>query len=144
MFQLSLTKCDNQQYEVCVSSQQRRETCILKQKRKSRVCFTERELRISEPCISDSRRKDGSQKLKSSRKLEANLFDPLLTDLRNYLTKKRSANQVAPSCCYEQLITSMLSECRCSSHVSNQSVFKRLTSTSRSVKGRHSCEGDLL
>ena len=48
--QLSLGKCDNQQREICISSQQRYETRVSKPKRESRVHFTECELRISEPC----------------------------------------------------------------------------------------------
>jgi len=44
--------------------------------------------------VSDSWRKDGSQKLKSPRQPKANLFDPPLMDLRDYLIKKNSANQI--------------------------------------------------
>ena len=115
--QLLLARRDNQQREVCVSSQQRRATRVSKPKRESCACSTRRELCISEPCVSVLRR---SQELKSPQKPEANLFGPPPTDLRDYLTKKMSANQIAPSCFCEWLITAMLSECRCSSHVSKQ------------------------
>ena len=108
MSQPSLTKCDNQQREVRISAHQRHETHVSKSKSESRACSTQRELRVSEHCVSDSRRKGGSQKLKSSQKPDANLFDPYPTDLRDYLIKKRSANQIAPSCYCERLI----SECR--------------------------------
>jgi len=68
-------------------------------------------------------------------RLEAGLFDPPLMDLRDYLTKKRSAHQITPLCCCERLITTILSECHC-----NQSVFQRLSSTSvsHSAKRHHS------
>jgi len=108
---VSLARCNNQQREVRVSSQQRRETRVSKPKCDSCVWPTECELRVFEPCILELRRRDGSQKLKSHQKPETSLFDPLLTDLRDYLTKKRSANQIAPPCRYERLITAMLSEC---------------------------------
>ena len=86
--QVSLTKCRNQQREVRVYAQQRRETRVLKPKRDSHVCSIECELCVSEPCLSELRHKDGSQKLKSPQKPEANLFDPPLTDLRDYLINK--------------------------------------------------------
>ena len=56
-------------------------------------------------------------------------------DLRDYLTKKRSVHRITPLCCYEQLITTVLSECHC-----KQSMFKRLSSTSisSSAKRHHS------
>ena len=101
--------------------------------RESCVHFTGRELRISEPCVSALRSKDNSHKLKSPRQSEANLFDPPPTDLRDYLTKKRSASLITPSCCCKRLIT-MLSECRCSSRASRQSIFRQSTLTSRSAK----------
>ena len=75
--QMSLAKHDNQQREVRVSSQQKHETRILKPKRESRALPAECELRVSEPCVSDLRCKDSFQKLKSPRKPEAVLFDPL-------------------------------------------------------------------
>ena len=89
---------------VRVSSQQRHETHVSKPKRENRVRSTERELLISEPCVSDLRYKDSFQKLKSPRIPEVVLFDPPPMDLRDYLTKKRSAHQIALSCCYEWLI----------------------------------------
>ena len=83
--QVSPDKCDNQQCEVRVSSQQRHETRVSKPKRESRVCSTERELRIFEPYVIETCkvnirspmakvRKD----LKSphSQRLEVGLFDP--------------------------------------------------------------------
>jgi len=63
--QPSLTKRDNQQCEVRISAQQRQETHVLKTKRESCACSTKHELRVSKPCVSYSRRKGGSQKLKS-------------------------------------------------------------------------------
>ena len=73
-------------------------------------------------------------------RLEASLFDSPPTDLRDYLTKKRSVYQITPQCCCERLITTVLSECHYSSHVSKQSVFNQLsfTSASRSTKRRRS------
>ena len=50
------------------------------------------------------------------RHCEASLFNPPPVDLRDYLTKKRSANQATSSCCCQRLIH-MLSECRCGSGV---------------------------
>ena len=55
-------------------------------------------------------------------------------DRRDYLTRKRSANLITPSCCRERLITAMLSECRCSSHTNQQPTFRQSTPTSRSAK----------
>ena len=52
--QVSLDKCDNQQCEVRVSSQQRHETRVSKPKRESRICSIERELRVSEPCVTET------------------------------------------------------------------------------------------
>ena len=134
MSQPSLTKGDNQQREVCVSAQQRHETHVSKSKHESCACSAQCELHVFEPYVFDSRRKGDSQKLKSPRQPEANVFDPPPTDLRDYLTKKRSANQITLFCCCERLITTMFSECCCSSYASKQSVFRRLTSTSRSAK----------
>jgi len=73
-------------------------------------------------------------------RLEADLFDLPAMDLKYYLTKKRSVHQITPQCCCERLITAVLSECRCSSLVSKQSVFNRLSSTlvSRSANRRRS------
>jgi len=51
--QMLLAERDNQQCEVRVSSQQRHETRIFKPKRECRVCSAERELRVSEPCVSE-------------------------------------------------------------------------------------------
>ena len=102
--QVSLGKCDNQQCEVRISSQQRHETRVSKQKHESRVCSIERELHVSEPCapeicVSELRCKVNicspmakvRRELKSlhPQRLEAGLFDPSLMDLRDYLTKKR-------------------------------------------------------
>ena len=136
--QMSSGKHDNQQREVRVSSQQRHETRISKPKCESRVYSTERELRISEPCdpetyVSELRRKIN---IRSPRRLEACLFDPPSTDLRDYFTKKRSVHQITPQYCCERLITSMLSECQCSSHVSKQSVFNWLSSMPVSQSGK--------
>ena len=67
------------------------------------------------------------------RHYEANLFDPPPIDLRDYLTKKRSANQITSSCCCQRLIT-MLSECRCNSGANQQSLVRQLTLIPRSAK----------
>ena len=75
--------------------------------------------------------------MKSPRQSEANLFDPPPTDLRDYLTRKRSAGLITPSCCCERLIT-MLSECRCNSRANRQSRFKQLTLAPRSAKRNRS------
>jgi len=103
--QVSPDKHDDQQHEVRVSSQQRHEICVSKLKRKSRVCSTERELHVSEPCtpetcILELRHKVNihsltarvRRELKSPRPqgLEAGPFDPPPTNIRDYLTKKRS------------------------------------------------------
>jgi len=73
-------------------------------------------------------------------RLEAGLFNPPPTDLRDYLTKKRSVHQITPQCYSEWLITAVLFECHCSSHGSKQSVFNRLSAVpvSRSAKRRRS------
>jgi len=138
--QVSLDKRNNQQREVRLSYQQRHETCVSKPKCESRVCSTERELRVSEPCapetcISKLRRKVNIRSSMQSC-LTAGLFDPPPMDLRDYLTKKRGVHQITQLCCYEQLITAVLSECHYSSHISKQSVFNRLSymSISRSAK----------
>ena len=82
------------------------------------------------------------RELKSShpQRLEAGLLNPSLTDLRDYLTKKRSVHQITPQYCCEWLITAVLSGCHCSSHESKHSVFKCLSSVpvSRSAKKRRS------
>ena len=136
---MSLAICDNQQRESRVSSQQRCKTNISEPKRESRVYLTGRELRVSEPCVSALRSKYSSQKLKSPRQSEANLFDPPPADLRDYLTRKRSANLITPSYCCERLITTMLSECCCSSHESRQSIFRQSTPTSQLAKRYRFC-----
>lgn len=61
-----------------------------------------------------------------------------ITDLRDQLNMKRGTHQIYPCCCCEQLITTVLLECRCGSHTGKQSVFERLSaaSTSRLAK-RH-------
>ena len=132
--QVSPDKHDNQQHEVRVSSQQRYETRISKPKCESRICSIEHELRISASCaletsVSELRRKVNirsltarvRRELKSSRPqiLEAGLFDPPPTDLRDYLTKNRSVHQITPLCCCEQLITMVLSESTANSRCSN-------------------------
>ena len=117
-----LAKRDNQQRKVRIPSQQRREACVLEPKCESRVCLTGRELRISEPCFSDSRRKGGSQKVKSPRQPKANLFDPPLTDLRDYLIKRvliRSFRLVALNgsswqCSLNAAVAHMQANSRCS------------------------------
>ena len=52
--QMSPDKCDNQQCEVLISSQQRGETRVSKAKPESQVCSIERELRVSEPCVTEA------------------------------------------------------------------------------------------
>jgi len=123
--QLSPGKHDNQQREVRAFSQQRHETRVSKPKCESRVCFKEHELCISEPCafeacVSELRRKVNifsptakvRREVKSPhpQRLKVGLFDPPPTDLRGYLTKKRSI-QITPQYCCERLITVVLSEC---------------------------------
>ena len=75
--QVSLARCNNQQREVRVSSQQRRETRVSKPKCDSCVWPTECELHVSEPCVLELRRNDGSQKLKSPQKLRLISLIPL-------------------------------------------------------------------
>ena len=64
---------------------------------------TERELRVSEPCVTETCKVNirsltitVRRELKSPRphKLEARLFVPPPIDLRDYLTKKRSVHQI--------------------------------------------------
>ena len=55
--QVLLDKCDIQQRKVHVSSQQRHKTHISKSKRESYVYSIEHELRVSEACVSELRRK---------------------------------------------------------------------------------------
>ena len=73
-----LAEHDNKQNEVRVSFQQRRETRVSKQKCESRVYSTERDLRISEPCVLKLQRKVNIQELKSPhpQKIVVGLFDP--------------------------------------------------------------------
>ena len=108
--QASLPRRTKQQCDSRVSSRQRRHSHVLKLRRESRV---------SESCVQAVQDEDASR----PRSCEANLFDPLPMDLRDYLTKKRSANQTTSSCCCQWLI-SMLSECRCGSGVNQQSLVK--------------------
>jgi len=108
--QMSSGKRDNQLREVRVSSQQRRETHVSKPKCEIRVCSTECELRISELCVTETRKVNirsptarvrKEQTCPHPQRLEAGLFDPPPTDLRDYLTKKMSVHQITPLCCYE-------------------------------------------
>ena len=100
-----LGKHDNQQREVRFSSQQRRETHVSKPKWESRVYSTECELRVSEPCLTKTCKvniRSPTAKIRRDMKsprpqrLEAGLFDPPLTDLRDYLIKKKSFHQITP------------------------------------------------
>jgi len=136
-------------------SPKRHETRVLKHEghvssveNEPRIFNLKREPHFSETCVSELQHKTHVHlpmaKVRAEpgspypQKLEAGLFDPPLTDLRDYLTKKRSVHQITPQCCCERLITAVLSECHCSSHVSKQSVFNRLSAAlvSRSAK-RH-------
>ena len=94
-----------------------------------RVLNSRRENRVSEPRVPAVQSNDASH----PRHHEANLFDPPPTDLRDYLTKKRSTNRITSSCCCERLIT-MLSKCRCSSGANQQSLVRQLTLIPRSAK----------
>jgi len=71
------------------------------------------------------------------RRCEARLFNPPPTDLRDYLTKKRSANQATSSCCCQQLIH-MLTGCHCGSGANQQSLIRQLTLIPPSAKRRRS------
>jgi len=42
------------------------------------------------------------------------------TDLRDYLTQKKSVHQITPKCCCERLISAVLSECHCGSYRANR------------------------
>jgi len=56
------------------------------------------------------------------------------------LDQEKESHQITPQYCCERFITAVLSECHCSSHVSKQSVFNRLSSmsVSHSAKRRRS------
>ena len=58
------------------------------------------------------------------------------------LNKEDECSSDHPQCCYERLITTVLSERHCSSHASKQSVFNQLSVAppSRSAKRHHSCK----
>jgi len=122
--QASLFRRDNQQRESCVSYQERRQTHVSRPQRKN--C-------VSEPCSSPVQSKDASR----PQHCEASPFDPPPTDLRDYLTRKRSVNRITSSCCCERLIT-MLSECRCSPGTNQQSLARQLTLIPRSAKRNRS------
>jgi len=106
------------QCEVWVLKQilQKREaqTRVLSQKRKVRVqsglSLKHTELKIPHP-----------------QGFETSPLDTPATDLRDYLTKKRSVHQITPQCCCERLITIILFECHCNSHTSKSSVFNWLS-----------------
>jgi len=132
-------------HEVRVSSP-RRETHVLKREglvssaeNEPHVSNSKREPYVFETCVSKLRHKTHVHSLTAKvrtepgsphpQRLEAGLFDPSTTDLRDYLTKKRSVYQITPQCCCEWLITAVLSECHCNSHLSKQSVFNRLSTT---------------
>ena len=138
--QVSLPRCDNQQREVRISSQQRHEIRSQSQNVRAAsvlqnvnsVSLNPAPLRLASQSY-DTRLTFRSltarvrRELKSPhpQRLEAGLFDPLPTDLKDYLTKKRSARQITSLCRCERLITTVLFDCHC-----KQSVFKRLSSMS--------------
>ena len=111
----SLPGRTRQQHDIRVSSQQRRQT---------RVPQSRRGNRVPEVCVHSAQHMDASR----LRSCEASLFDPSSMDLRDYLTKKRSAHQVTSSCCCQRLI-SMLAECRCGSSVHQQSLVRPVSYT---------------
>ena len=108
----SLPGRTRQPCETRVSSQQRRQTSVLQPRRENRV---------PEVCVHTAQHMDTSR----LRRCEASLFNPPPMDLRDYLTKKRSANQATSSCCCQRLIH-MLSECRCGSGVHPQVYLEPL------------------
>ena len=58
------------------------------------------------------------------------------TDLRDYLTRKRSVHQIAPRCHCEQLISAVLSDRHCGFQMTKPSVFNRLSTTLTLAKRR--------
>lgn len=62
-------------------------------------------------------------------------------DLRDLLNKKRSAQHIAPPCCCQKLITSILVKCWCDELPSRASVFDWLLAASKSSKQcRYRCQ----
>jgi len=72
--------------------------------------------------------------------IKASSSDTPAMDLMDYLTQKKSIHQIAPQCCCERLISSVLSECHCSSNTSKLLVFNQLSVAlaSNSAKGHFS------
>ena len=66
--------------------------------------------------------------------LEACSSDISITDLRDYLIKKRSIHQITPQCHCERLISAILSDCHCGLQITKPSIFSRLSAASNSVK----------
>lgn len=75
-----------------------------------------------------------------SQQVKNDLLVSSTTDLKYQLNRKRSAQQATLHCCCKQLITFVLSNCRCGSHASHRLVFYRLSMspTSTMVKRQRS------
>ena len=69
---------------------------------------------------------------------EASSLDVPSTDLRNYLTRKRSIHQITPQCHYKRLISAVLLDCHCDFQITKPSIFSRLSVASHSAKRRWS------
>ena len=67
---------------------------------------------------------------------EASSSDTPATDLRGYLTRKRSIHQIAIQFHCEQLISALLSDCHYNSLMTKSSVFSRLSNSSSSKRQR--------
>ena len=122
--QVSLLQRSRQQRESRVSYQQRRQT---------RVTQPRRDSRVSETCVQAEQHTTVSRR----RRCETTLFNPPPTDLRDYLTRKRSANQATSPCCCQQLIQ-MLSGCHCESGVHQPSLIRQLTLIPPAAKRKRS------
>ena len=96
----------------------------IRQQRETRVRVIQprHENRVPEVCVQAEQHMTVSR----LRRCETSLFNPPPTDLRDYLTRKRSANQATSSCCCQQLIH-MLSGCHYGSGMHQQSLIRQLT-----------------
>ena len=69
---------------------------------------------------------------------EASSSDALSTDLRDYLTRKRSVHQIALRCHCKQFISAVLFNCHCDFQTNEPLIFSLLTAISDSAKRRRS------
>jgi len=66
----------------------------------------------------------------------ASSSDVPMTDLRDYLTRKRSVHQITSQCHCERLISAVFTYCHCDFQITKASIFRQLLAASNSVKRR--------